>query len=299
MQRFSLGWITQTVVRHGATIDSILTENDLFIKQIEGKFDTLWFDDHFHKDDNPILETWTTLTYLSAKYPNFKFGTSVLCQSFRNPALLAKMSATLQYLTNGRLILGIGAGWKEDEFLAYNYEFAEPKIRLEQLEDTAQILKSMWQHSPSTYIGKHHKILNAQSQPLPNPPPPLLIGGGGEKTTLKIVAKYADWMNITHIPPEDYAHKLEVLKQHCMDVGRDYDQITKSVWVYINLAPAGTDPDEYGDDRYMLAGAPDDILNGLRRFIDAGAQHLMLRFVDFPSDRGLNLFLNEIYPKLG
>jgi alkanesulfonate monooxygenase SsuD/methylene tetrahydromethanopterin reductase-like flavin-dependent oxidoreductase (luciferase family) len=294
----SLGWITQTVMRHGATIDTILAENDHFINLIEGKFDTLWFDDHFHKDDNPILETWTTLTYMATKYPNMRFGTSVLCQSYRNPALLAKMSATLQFLTHVRLILGIGAGWKEDEFIAYNYKFAEPKIRLEELEDTIQILKTMWHHSPATYIGKHHKISNAQSRPFPNPPIPLLIGGGGEKTTLKMVAKYADWMNITHIAPEDYAHKLDILKQHCRDVGRNYDEITKSAWVYINLAPAGIAPENYGDDRFILTGDPDHIRAGLRRFMDVGAQHLMLRFVDFPRDTGLKVFLKEVYPKL-
>jgi len=298
MKKVSLGWITQTVVRSGATMDTIMADNDRFISRIEDKFEALWFDDHFHKNDNPILETWTTLTYLSAKYPKFKFGTSVLCQSFRNPALLAKMTSTLQFLTNGRLIIGIGAGWKEDEFNAYNYKYESAKVRLEQLEDTAQILKSMWQHSPSTFIGTHYKIIDAQSRPLPSPPPELLIGGGGEKKTLRIVAKHADWMNISHITPDDYAHKLDILKQHCLDVGRDYDQIKKSVWVYINLAASGKTPEKYDGDRFVLTGDQDHVLSELQRFINAGAEHLMLRFVDFPSTDGLDLFLKEVYPRL-
>ena len=297
MSKPSLGWITQLVARHDVSMDAILEENDTFIKKIEGKFDTLWLDDHFHKNQSPILETWTTLTYWAAQYPEFRFGTSVLSQSYRNPGLLAKMAATFQFLTGGRLVLGIGAGWLEEEYLAFDYVYPPAKIRLEQLEDTAKILKEMWKESPATMIGKHYKVVNAYSEPLPDPPVDLLIGGGGEKVTLKIVAKHADWMNITHINPTDYAHKLDVLKKHCNNVGRDYDEITKSVWVYIHLSE-GEEELPIPEDRYVLVGNPKQVLAGLKKYLDLGVDHLMLRFIDFPRTDGLDLFLSDVYPYL-
>jgi alkanesulfonate monooxygenase SsuD/methylene tetrahydromethanopterin reductase-like flavin-dependent oxidoreductase (luciferase family) len=298
MNKPSLGWITQMVARHGVTPETILEENDLFIRKLEGKFDTLWFDDHFHKNQAPILETWTTLTYWAAKYPNYRFGTSVLSQSFRNPGLLAKMAATLQFLTGGRLVLGIGAGWKEDEYQAFNYPYPSARIRIEQLEDTAGILKTMWKESPASYSGKHYHVTEAYSEPMPDPPIELLIGGGGEKLTLRVVAKYADWMNVTHITPEEYAHKLSVLASHCHDVGRNYDDITKSVWVYIYLTEKGEEHDQSLESRYVLTGKPEQVTEGLRNFIDKGAQHLMLRFIDFPRTEGVDLFLEQVYPHL-
>lgn len=297
MSKPSLGWITQLVARHGVTMDTIMEENDLFIKKLEGKFDTLWLDDHFHKNQAPILETWTTLTYWAAQYPKYRFGTSVLSQSYRNPGLLAKMAGTFQFLTGGRLVLGIGAGWLEEEYQAFNYPYPSTKVRLEQLEDTAMILKEMWSSSPATMVGKHYKVENAYSEPLPNPPIDLLIGGGGEKVTLKIVAKHADWMNVTHINSRDYGHKLEVLKKHCQDVGRDYEEITKSVWVYIHLSE-NEDELPIPEDRYVLAGNSDQVLAGLKEYLDLGAEHLMLRFIDFPRTEGVDLFLSNVYPYL-
>lgn len=296
MPNLSLGWITELVARHGVGEDDILSRNDLFIQRIKGVFDTLWFEDHFHKDQAPVLESWTTLTYWAAQYPEFRFGTSVLSQSFRNPGLLAKMAASFQFLSGGRLILGIGAGWKEDEYIAYNYPYPSIKTRIEQLEDTAKILKTLWAESPATVKGKHYQVSKAHSEPLPDPPPPLLIGGGGERLTLRVVAKHADWMNVTHIPPKAYAHKLDVLKAHCDEVGRDFQDITKSVWVYIYLTKDGRPHDTEREDRYVLSGTPDEVREGLKKYLDLGVQHLMLRFLDFPHTEGLELFLEHVYP---
>jgi len=297
MSKPSLGWIAQMVARYGANEETILNDNDLFINKLEGKFDTIWMDDHFHKNQSPTLEAWTTLTYWAARYPTYRFGTAVLSQSFRNPGMLAKMAATLQFLTNGRLILGIGAGWLEEEYRAFNYPYPPAKIRLEQLEDTAMILKEMWKESPAIMVGRHYSVVNAYSEPLPEPPPPLLIGGGGEKITLKIVAKHADWMNIPLINPQDYAHKLEVLKKHCKDVGREYEEITKTVWIYIHLSDKKEEL-PIPENRYVLAGNPQQVLAGLKAYLDLGVGHLMLRFIDFPRTDGVDLFLSEVYPYL-
>ena len=141
-------------------------------------------------------KSWTLITYLMATYPKMSFCPSVLNQAYRSPALVAKMAAVLQLLSGGRLILGIGAGWKENEQRAYGYDFPPHKVRLDQLEESVQIIRKMWTEDAPTFQGKYYSIKNAYCSPRPDPVPPLLIGGFGPKRTLKIVAKYADWCNI-------------------------------------------------------------------------------------------------------
>lgn len=297
MSDMTFGWITQMVARGEARMDTLLDDNRAFIERLGSAFNTLWFDDHFHKDNAPILESWTALTYLAASYPQYHFGTSVLAAGFRGPGLLAKMSAALQVLSGGRLILGIGAGWMESEYQAYGYPFPPARERLDQLEELAQVLKLMWRGSPVTFAGEHYQLQEAECEPLPDPPPQLLIGGGGEKRTLQIVARHADWMNVTFHTPEQYARKLEVLREHCEREGSEYESITKSAWVYIYLTEKGEAAAPISGDRYVLAGNPDQVAGALEEFRRAGAQHLMLRFVDFPRMDGLDLFLKEVAPR--
>jgi alkanesulfonate monooxygenase SsuD/methylene tetrahydromethanopterin reductase-like flavin-dependent oxidoreductase (luciferase family) len=208
------------------------------------------------------------------------------------------MMASLQVLTGGRYIAGIGAGWKKDEYLAFGYEYFPNNVRLEQLEETILILKTMWSHSPATFKGKHYSINQAECEPLPNPPPQLLIGGGGEQVTLRLVARYADWMNVTFADQDTYAHKLEVLKQYCDQVGRDYSTITKSLWGYIFLTKDGTPPKPDSENRYLIYGTPDQVTEILSRYVEIGVQHFMVRFIDFPETQGLELFLDKVLPKL-
>ena len=297
MTKISFGWICNTVARHGTEIKDLSIENDRTIEHIAGVFPNLWFDDHFHKDNAPTLESWTYLTYIAAKFPQFTVGPLVMAQSFRNPALIAKMTSTLQYLTGGRLILGIGAGWKEDEHLAYGYPFPSGKVRLEHLEDAVNIIRTMWTQSPATYEGKHLSIHQAENQPLPNPVPPLLIGGLGEKVTLKLVAKYADWMNFTFTDPDTYAHKMNVLRAHCQDVGRDFESIRKSVWAYVSITPDGEAPPADKEGRFLVYGTPQQVTETLRRYTDVGVTHFMLRFMDFPKFDGIDLFIEKVMPE--
>ncbi len=299
MGRPTFGWITQLVARQGERIDRLNEDNSAFIRKLQGSFEVLWFDDHFQKDYSPTLECWTTLTYLAAQFPAYKVGSLVLCQSFRNPAMTAKMMSTLQVLTNGRYIAGIGAGWKEDEHLAYGYgPPPATRARMEQLEEAVQIIKTMWRESPATFHGKHYSIQGAECEPLPTPPPPLLIGGGGEKVTLRLVAKYADWMNITFIDAETYKRKLEVLQSHCSEVGRNFDEIKKSVWAYLAITKEGTPPPPISGDRYVIYGTPGSVRDSLAQFVDLGVEHFMLRFIDFPRPLGADLFLDEVLPHL-
>jgi alkanesulfonate monooxygenase SsuD/methylene tetrahydromethanopterin reductase-like flavin-dependent oxidoreductase (luciferase family) len=297
MNQPTFGWIVQTIARENARLETLYTDNARYIDQLRGVFTTLWFDDHFQKTRSPILESWTSLSYFAAKFPEFMFGTLVLSHSYRNPALTAKMMATIQFLSGGRYIAGIGAGWKEDEYLAYGYPFPSNKVRLEELEETVQIFRLMWTQSPATFVGKHYQIRNADCEPLPQPPIPLLIGGGGEKVTLRLVAQYADWFNVTFTDPPTYAHKLEVLKRHCAEVGRNFDEITKSLWAYINFNDEGHPMrDQYG--RYIISGTPQQVTETLRSYAAMGCSHFMLRFVDYPQTEMLEIFKQDVLPKI-
>jgi len=298
MSGIELGWITSYIARGGLQTDGMLAENERVLDRIRGVFSTLWFDDHFMKDNVPLLESWTTLSYLAGKYPEFKLGTAVLSQSYRNPALLAKMISSLQFISGGRVIAGIGAGWKEDEYRAYGYPFPPLKTRFDQLEEALQIWKRMWSESPATFQGEHYHINEAECEPLPSPPPPILVGGGGEKRTLRLVAQYADWMNLPFATPETFRHKLNVLRNHCDVVGRKYEDITKSAWLYLYVTPDGEIPAPISGERFVMYGNPEQITLQLKEYIHLGVSHFMLRFVDFPSTAGLDAFLKHVAPAI-
>src|SRR5213080_4501828 len=158
-----------------AQLDTWMSDLETSLPSLANDYESLWISDHFFWNDIPTLEVWTALTYMAARWPGFKVGPMVLGQSYRNPALLAKMGATLQNLTGGRFIMGLGAGWKEDEYHAYNYPFPDTKTRLEQLEEAAIIAKAMWSSRPATFVGKHYSIHDAYCEPQPRTPIPLLI----------------------------------------------------------------------------------------------------------------------------
>lgn len=155
------------------------------------QFTTVWVSDHLQFDIEPTLEGFTLISYLAAEFPRLKFGNFVVGQNYRNPALLAKMGATLQYLTGGRYILGIGAGWHEEEYRAYGYEFPGPGVRVEQMAETIEILRAMWTQVPATYHGNHYHIDNTKGIPQPDSMIPIMVGSNGTKA-LKVVARLAD-----------------------------------------------------------------------------------------------------------
>lgn len=279
------------------------------LERAQGKFASAWVADHFipwarfQSDDTDTLECLTSMSYLAGAFPELDFGSIVLCQSYRNPALLAKMGATLQLLSKGRFILGIGAGWKQDEYLAYNYEFPKASVRIAQLSETVQIIQKLWTEAPASFEGKYYRIKDAYCEPKPDPRPPILIGGGGEKLTLRVVAQYADWWNIPGGSVENYARKLEALRDHCQAVGRNYDEIVKT-WAGELVAIAETEAEAKriaeaspfnGTSRTV--GTPDQVAQYLRRFSDLGVTHFILRFADFPNPAGVELFAQEVIPR--
>src|SRR4029434_9049658 len=134
---------------------------DRALALVAGHFDSAWFIDHLQFGDSGVLEGFTALTYMAARHPRLRFGHTVLCQSFRNPALLAKMGATLQFLSGGRFILGLGAGWHEEEYRAYGYDCPSAAVRVDQLEETLRIITTLWTKGQATFDGAHYRVIGA------------------------------------------------------------------------------------------------------------------------------------------
>ncbi len=280
MASFEFGFMLKQKNEPGWSWQDLIDHNRVSIETLTSGFTTLWVEDHLQWETIDTLECLTTLSYLAASYPQFNVGTLVLSQSYRNPALLAKMMATLQALSNGRVILGLGAGWKEDEYLSYNYPFPTTKVRMEQLEEAAQILRAMWTvPQPVTFEGKHYAVRNAYCVPQPLPTIPLLIGGGGEHRTLALVARYADWWNFNSCTLEEYDHKLSILKQHCKNVGRDFSEITLT---YLGTASVAEDPAKVqrNPSKHFIAGNAEEVTQEIQRFRDIGVSHFIFRFLD-------------------
>ena len=263
------------------SMSDLLTFDRGCIQALSSGFTTLWLEDHLQWESTVALECFTSLCYFAAEYPQFKVGSLVMCQSFRNPALLAKMAATLQVLSGGRFILGIGAGWKEDEYVSYGYPLPFPSVRTreEQLEEYIQVLRAMWTSVPATFEGKHYTARNAYCVPQPSPAIPLLIGGGGEKRTLALVARYADWWNFNSCPVEEYARKLAILKQHCERIGRNPAEIKLS---YLSTMSVSEDPMKVQrhPTKHFIAGNAEEVTREIERFSEIGVTQCMFRSLE-------------------
>ncbi len=195
-------------------------------------YHSFWCSDHIFLDANSAerncLEAWTLLAALAADTESIKLGTLVTCNSYRHPALLAKIAASIDMISNGRLWFGYGAGWKEIEYNAYGYDFPKIQVRMDMMEEALEIIKLLWTEPAPSYNGKYYSIKSAFSAPKPlqKPHPPILIGGMGERRTLRAVARYADYCNFSlH---EELDRKLNVLREHCKSEGRDFNEIGKS-----------------------------------------------------------------------
>jgi alkanesulfonate monooxygenase SsuD/methylene tetrahydromethanopterin reductase-like flavin-dependent oxidoreductase (luciferase family) len=290
-------------------IPQLREQADHLLAAGRGRFASAWISDHFVPwtnklpVDTPNLEAWTTLAFFAGREPSYTFGNIVLGQSYRQPALLAKMATTFQALSGGRLILGLGAGWKEDEYRAYGYDFPEPAVRIQQLAEATQILRLMFTQPSATFHGRHYHIDNAICEPKGPTPPPLMLGGNGRKLTLRVVARYADaWNGGGGL--EGFSEILGVLRQHCRDVGRDFDSLGKT-WMSdcVAIAPESkaarklAEAHPFYDPNVSLVGSPAEISAQLRRFADLGVEHFILRFADFPSTAGVELFGREVIPQ--
>ena len=286
-------------------LNSWLANLDATIPQLKGHFRSLWMTDHFMWEGAPTFEAWTVMSFLAARYPDFEVGPMVLGQSYRNPALLALKAATLQTLCQGRFIMGIGAGWKEDEYQAYNYDYPSPKVRLEQLEETLIIMKKMWEE-PGTvsYEGVHYRIKDAWCEPKPEPKIPILVGGGGY-TTMKHAAKYADIWNLPDTPLEPYVERLKILKRHLDALGRDPATMRFSWFGRVAIGRTEADAVARGlsrDDKWTgekaFVGTPESIAEQMSAFVEHGCDYFMVDIIGAPDEEAIGMVTEELIPKL-
>jgi len=274
------------------------------LDRLSGHFHSAWMPDHFVDNHMDVPEAMVSLSYLAALYPALHFGPVVLGQNYRNPALLAKMAATLQQLTGGRFILGLGAGWKMDEYHAYGYEFPPVSTRMAQLAEVVQICKALWDPAQpeATFHGEYYCLEQAICKPKPVPPPPVMLGGAGEKLMLWVIARHADWWNLVGVSPETYAHKITVLQQYCAEIGRNPADIRKTWLGVVSLAPT-TQQAQAAMVNYPiwpedvpLVGTPSEVVSQLQHYTSLGVDLFILGFADEPELAGIKLFINEVIP---
>jgi alkanesulfonate monooxygenase SsuD/methylene tetrahydromethanopterin reductase-like flavin-dependent oxidoreductase (luciferase family) len=241
---------------------------------------TVWASDHLQERTAPMLESWTRLSYLAGMYPRFTYGHFVMGQGYRNPALVAKMAATLHHLSRGRYVMGLGAGWLEEEYRAYGYDFPRPRVRLEQLEEAILLIRTLWRDQPATFTGKHYSIENAYCEPRPTTDIPILVGTSGEKA-LRIVAEHADAWN-WDAPLDAYEKSYTTLLRHCEEVGRDISEILLTAGTEIHLPHREEDfePGEmrYGDPK-ILGPRPETVIEELLPMVELGVRHFQV-YVD-------------------
>ncbi len=237
-----------------------------------------WVFDHFIPlGPNPTgqcLEGWTLLAALAARMQRLRVGVMVTGNTYRHPAVLANMAATIDIISRGRLDFGIGAGWNELEHEMYNIPLYEPGERIRRLGEACEVVKRLWTETPANFDGKYYQLKNAYCEPKPvqKPYPPIAIGGGGEKLTLRVVAQYANIWNFAGGPIDIFQHKNTVLDEHCAAIRRDPATIERSVQLVIN-------PNNLQETRDLT-----------RNFIKAGASHLILNLrAPYPGGIGQRL----------
>src|SRR2546425_10372935 len=270
-----------------------------------GPFDSLWLPDHVQYGAHKVAEGWTLFVWALARYPDKLCGHEVLCNSFRNPAHTAKMLATAQALSGGRAILGIGAGWNQEEYLAYGWPYPPTPVRIAQMGEAITLIRRMWTDSPASDEGEHYRITHAHCEPRPSPMPPVMIGGHGEKYLLRAVAEHADWWNYGFKDFPLYAHKQEVLKAHCRGVNSDYDEIVQVLRVGILIAETEREVERLENapgvrpmSDIRLAGTPAQVTETLRKIVRQGARRLTVNFADAPRPDGTLLFAEQVLPHL-
>ena len=285
-------------------------------------FDSFWVVDHFHAGPftnwsqlptDAILESWTTLGVMAGITSKIKLGTMVTGITYRSPSLLAKMGATLDNLSKGRLYMGIGAAWNAEESAAYGIPFPSTSERLRRLEEAVQIIRKMWTEDKASFKGEFYQIQEAYCNPKPiqKPYPPILIGGSGERQTLRLVAKYANACNLFFGSPETVRRKFSILREHCKTVGRNYDDIVKT---RVSGVVIGEDSDtvrrrvaefrnfqeefwnEYEPE--MIVGTPEEVKRNIELFREAGIDYMIVCFPPQHELESLRLFGDEISRKM-
>lgn len=285
---------------------------DTAVQADELGFDSVWFVDHMWMrglTDLDHLEAWTLMSALASITRQVRIGTLVLCNSYRNPALLAKMASSLDHVSGGRFILGIGAGWMEEEYRAYGYQFPPPRIRIEQLDEALHIVKRLFTERRATFQGKYYSVVEAINFPKPRqqPYPPILIGGAGEKRLLRVVAEHANIWNCPNNVAAELPQKLSALRRHCEAVGRNFDELEISEQcvflvgenradVERKLAAAQALLGTVWDLKQAFVGTPTELIRAFRERQRQGVTFFIGLFGDLNQRESLELFAREVIP---
>jgi len=276
-------------------------------------FHSIWFVDHMWSRGRPDLdhlEAWTLMSAIAAVTERLGIGTLVLCNSYRNPALLAKMASSLDQISSGRFLLGLGAGWMDEEYHAYGYPFPAVRVRIEQLEEALAIIKLLFKEPRASFQGKYYAVSDAVNNPKPlqQPHPPILIGGAGEKRLLRLVAEHADIWNCPNNAALELEHKLEVLKQHCAAFGRDPATIEVSEQTIVVLGRTEADLRSklqfakralgaiFDIDKTALRGTPDQLIEAIQARSRQGVTFFTMMFGDLNQPETLELFAEKVAP---
>jgi len=265
--------------------------------------------------DVPYLECWTLLSALAVETTGVRLGTFTLCNSFRQPpSLLAKMASTLDNISGGRLIFGIGAGYNEQEYTMYGVPYPRPSVRIRQLDEALRIIKLMWTEERPSFTGRYYSVRDAicNPKPLQKPHPPILIGGRGRRLTLKVVARHADkwnWPPAVPCTPEVYGEYCDILRRNCESVGRDPERIVKSLGDICHISRDRAElkdevskykPDELSTADYMkhLIGTPEECVERINAYRNLGISELVLQFPSLGAGdmRDLRLFAESVIP---
>lgn len=268
-------------------------------------WDGIWYADHFmpNAEDTsaPWPECWTTLTALACRVPRLRIGTLVIGNTYRHPAVLAKMAATLDHISGGRLVLGLGAGWQENEHRQYGIPFHDVPGRLERLDEACELITRLYREEKTTFAGRYYTLENASLEPKPlQEPMPILIGGGGEKVTLRIAARWAHEWNVWGTP-ETLAHKVSVLEGHCRDLDRDPATIRKSAQALLFMSDDAAWLEAMRARPMQMAtmiGTPAELRDVVAAYAEAGVDELIIP--DFTLGEGdakraaMDRFLSEV-----
>lgn len=272
-----------------------------YLDSASGAFDSIWLPDHLQSNAEGVMEGWTLLAFCLARYPTHVVGHQVICNEFRNPAILAKMLATAQTLSSGRTVLGIGAGWHTAEASAYGIPFPSTETRVERLIEALGLMRRLWSGDRVDFEGNFYRLEGAECLPAPKPMPPVMIGASGERHGLRAVAARADWWNLIFRSMEEYRHKERVLVEHCGRLGRDPDGIRRVLSAQVVIGETESEvsrllrrEDVRPVGQNGLAGTPQQIAEVFAEGIDAGVDMLIVGFADSPRTDFTELFVDEV-----
>jgi len=299
--KVQFGLVVPTETLDRARRHLYLEDVQRLLASVTGAYTSAWCVDHLQFADGDVLEGWTTLTYLAARHPGLHWGHAVLCQSFRNPALVAKMGATLQFLTGGRFVLGMGAGWHAEEYHAYGYPFPPAATRVEQLDEALHVIKALWTHPQASFAGKHYTTTQAWCEPQPNPVPPLMVGAFKPKM-LRLAARHADWWNVSSTSSGDYRLLVEEFLRACDEVGRDPAGVRRTWCGGCACAPSVQKAAALAGARLQrgedLMGTPAQILDQMQPFLDLGVDYFLLDCGGFPDLTTVETLMTDVLPAL-